>query len=133
MSEFLRVTARTMVAKQDMRTKQYRILRASAANECQVASFAAGGPDEIIGVLQNKPNNNEHAAVGFAGVSKVIAGAAVTANRMVTTDGSGQAIHASSGDWLLGMAVTAAGAASETISVLISMPAQQAPSSLAAT
>ena len=133
MSEFLRVTARTMVAKQDMRTKQYRILRASAANECQVASFAGGGADEVIGVLQNKPNNNEHAAVGFAGVSKVIAGAAVTANRLVTTDGSGQAIHASSGDWILGQALTAAGAAGESISALLGMPAQHLPSSLAAT
>ena len=133
MTEYLRVTARTLVAKQDMRTKQYHILRASAANECQIASFPGGGADEVIGILQNKPNNNEHASVGYAGISKLIAGGAITANRLVTANGSGRAAHAASGDWIVGQAITAAGADGETISCLIGMPAQHMPSSLAVT
>ena len=130
--EFLRVTARTMLAKQDMRTKQYHILRASAEGECQVASNPGGGQDEIVGVLQNKPNNNQHASVGYDGVTKLIAGGAITANRQITANSSGSAAHAGSGDWVLGQALNAAGADGETISALLSIPAIHAPSSLAA-
>jgi len=114
-----------MLATQDMRTTQYRALRANAAGEVQVASNAAlGGPSEIVGVLQNKPNSGEHASVGYDGVSKVVCGSAVNANRLITIQQSGEATNAGSGDFAFGMAL-GDGNEGETISALIFQPAQQ--------
>ena len=125
MAEFLRVTARTMLATQDMRTTQYRAVRASADGECQIASNASfGGPSEIVGVLQNKPNSGEHASVGFHGISKIVCGSAVNANRLITIQQSGEAANAGSGDLAFGMAL-GDGNSGETISALIFQPAQQ--------
>lgn len=132
MAEFLRVKARTVLAAQDMRTKQYRALRASAAGECQIASNALGTPGEIIGVLQNKPNSGEHATVGYEGKSKVFCGSAVNANRLITIQQSGEATNAGSGDWAFGLALTD-GNQGERISVMIFQPAlQMTTASLAA-
>ena len=132
MAEFLRVKARTMLATQDMRTTQYRALRASAAGQCQIASNATGTPGEIIGVLQNKPNSGEHATVGYEGKSKVFCGSAVSANRLITIQQSGEATNASSGDWAFGLALTD-GNQGERISAMIFQPAlQMTTASLAA-
>ena len=122
--EFQRVEARAAVATQDMRTKQYRALRASAAGECQIASNAVLAPGEIIGVLQNKPNSGQNATVGYAGVSKVYCGSTVTANRMITIQASGQATNAASGDYAFGFAL-GAGVSGEVVSALLFQPALQ--------
>ncbi len=122
--EFMRVTARTLIAAQDMRTKQYRALRGSGANECQIASQSISGPVEGIGVLQNKPNSGDHATVGYTGISKMVCGATVTRNRLITAQGSGEATDATSGDYAFGMAMEG-GASGEVIGVLLFQPAVQ--------
>jgi len=122
--EFLRVEARTMQAQQDLRTFQYRAVRASAADQCQIASNAIGGPLEMVGVLQNKPNSLQNAAVGFHGVSKIVCGSAVTANRLITVQNSGEATDATSGDFAFAMALQG-GNSGETISALLLQPAVQ--------
>lgn len=124
MAEFLRVEARTALAAQDMRTKQYRALRASAAGECQIASNAAATPGEIVGVLQNKPNSGEHATIGMAGKSKIFCGSAVNANRLITIQDSGEATNAGSGDFAFGFALTD-GNQGERISAMLFQPALQ--------
>jgi len=120
-----------MQAAADLRTLQYRILRASAAGECNVASNPGGGADDLIGVLQNKPNSGQHASVGYIGITKCIASATVAANRMVSTNSNGGAIHAASGDWAVGMALTA-GEDGEFITMQLLSPARHISSSLAA-
>ena len=122
--EFLRVEARTMQAQQDMRTTQYRAVRASGADQCEVASNNEGGPLEAVGVLQNKPNSLQNASIGYAGVSKIVCGSAVTANRLITIQQSGEATDATSGQFAFGMALQA-GNQGETISALIFQPAVQ--------
>lgn len=122
--EFMRVEARTLIAAQDMRTKQYRALRGSGDKLCEIASQSAGGPVEGIGVLQNKPNSGDHATVGYMGISKMVCGATVTRNRLITAQESGQATDATSGDFAFGMAMET-GADGEVISVLLFQPAVQ--------
>lgn len=122
--EFLEVTARTLAAAQDMRTTQYRILRGSAAGECQLASRNNFSPLELIGVLQNKPNSGQAATVGYLGVSKVRCGSTVTYGRLITTQDSGQATDATSGHFAFGLALEA-GVSGETIAALLFQPAVQ--------
>ena len=122
--EFLRVEARTMQAQQDMRTKQYRAVRASGADQCEIASNNEGGPLEAVGILQNKPSSLQNAAIGYAGVSKVVCGSLVTANRLVTVQQSGEATDATSGQFAFGMALQG-GNQGEVVSVLLFQPAVQ--------
>ena len=105
--EFLQVEARTLQAVQDMRLRQYRALRASAAGECQIASNNLASPLECIGVLQNKPNSGQAATVGWLGVSKIICGSTVSHGRLITTQQSGQATDATSGQFAFGLALEA--------------------------
>lgn len=108
-----------LIAAADLSAFQYRVVRLSAARTVNVAShnLAASvlGP---VGVLQNKPNAAGRAAsVAREGLSKAVAGAAVTVNQMVTHDGSGYVIDAVSGSNVIGRALEAAGAAGEVITV----------------
>lgn len=123
MAEFETVVARTAIADADMRTVQYHLLRASSQGRVNVSSQANGGLSDIVGVLQNKPNTNQHATVGYRGISKVVAGAAISVHRFLTTNGSGRAIAANSGDLVCGQALSAAGADGEVIDALLKFPA----------
>lgn len=122
--EFLRVTARTLIAQGNYTSLQYRFLRSNAANQCQIASNAVGSPSDMVGVLQNKPNSGQNASVGFAGVSKIICGSAVSVNRLITTTASGEATNATSGQFAAGIAL-GAGNNGETISAMIFQPPVQ--------
>lgn len=111
-----------MKAAADLRTVQYHIMRLTAAEEVNIASNAAAAfASGAIGVLQNKPNTNEHATVAVYGVSKVVTGAAVTAGNMLTTNGSGRAINAVTGSQqlVIGRALTATSADGEVARVLL--------------
>ena len=125
-----RLEARTMQAGADMRTLENRIMRATGANTVNVASNAGGGVDDVIGVLINTPNSGQNASVAFDGLAKVAAGAATTANALLTTNASGRAINAVSGDWTVGQGLEAAGADGEVIACLLRIPAIQLPSSV---
>ena len=132
MAEYNRIEAITAQAAVDLSGRQYHVLRRSAAGIVNVASNPGGGAQEVAGVLLNKPTSGRNASVAVEGFTKVVAGGAVTANRMVTANGSGRIAHAVSGDWILGMALEAAGADGEIIQVHIGLPARHVPSSLAA-
>lgn len=111
----------TFSAAEDLRQRQYHIMRLNAAGTVAVSS--GGSTQQLVGgVLQNKPNTGQAAAVTVAGEAKVYCGSAVTANNMVTANASGRAINASSGDWTVGMALEA-GNSGEVIRVLLRVPA----------
>ncbi len=130
MAEFGRVTARTMQANSDMRTVQHHILRQSSAGFSDVASNPGGGHVDVIGVLQNKPNSAQNAAVGIMGETKVVAGGTCTAGAMLAPNGSGRAIDATSGDFTVGMGLEAATTDGEKIRMLLRIPSVQLPTSL---
>ena len=82
-----------------------------------VATLAGAGV-HVVGVLQNDPAAaGRAAAIVTSGVSKVVAGAAVAANANVTPNASGRAVTAGMGDVVAGIALEAAGADGEIISV----------------
>ncbi len=77
----------------------------------------------VIGVLQNKPGNNDPAEVMVDGTSKVVAGAAVTEGTHVMSDGFGRAVPVVASatfpavNYRVGVAQSTAAAAGEVISV----------------
>lgn len=120
MAEFGRRMSFSAKANADLTGKQYHIVRFAGANLVDQASHAAAAFSVgAVGVLQNKPNSDEAAEVAYFGESKVTAGAAVTAGRMITTNSSGRAINASSGEIIVGRALDAAGADGEFFRALL--------------
>lgn len=120
MAKFGTVEALTATAVADLTGKQFHVLRHAGARLVNQASNAASSFTlGIVGVLQNKPNSGQAATVGYSGRSKVVAGAAVTAGRLLTTNSSGRAINATSGQLVFGRALDAAGANGEVITALL--------------
>jgi len=105
----------TMKAAADLSGVQYHIMRQDAAHSCNVASEAVNST--MIGILQNKPESGENATIADEGISKVVAGAAITQGLHVTCNGSGRAAAVGSGDVALGRALEAAGADGDIISI----------------
>ena len=117
------VMMRSAQAAADLTKQQYHFLRATAAGETNVASEAAGkSPETLIGVQQNKPASGRAVTIGFFGESKVVAGGSITVNRWITSNGSGRAAAAGSGDNVIGMALVAASADGEVIRAMIFPP-----------
>lgn len=122
----------TMKAGADLSSSQYLFVECSAADTVTVCN-AAG--ERAIGVLQNDPTTNGAATVAVSGVVKVKAGAAVSANALVKTNSSGKAITAAAatvdtsdtggasdpvvGSYVMGIALNAASADGDIISVLL--------------
>ena len=121
MAVYGEVVTFTAKAAADLSGVQYHIVRFSGADTVNIASQDTSS--EMCGVLQNKPSAaDQHAAVGFLGESKVVAGAAVSANAFITTNGSGRAVAATSGDMVCGRALEAASADGEVIRCLLNPP-----------
>ncbi len=106
---------RTGIAGEDMRTKQYYAVQLDAHGKIEVAE---GATDNVVGILQNKPNTGEAAIYRFAGTSKFSASTSVAIGAWVTTEGAGQAVTTTTdGDITLGRALEAAAAADDLIEV----------------
>ncbi len=131
MAQFGEEITRTSDAVADLRTNQYDLLRATAANGVNVASNAGLGAANIVGVLKNKPNSGQSATIVWMGETKVRAGEALTVHEPFTTNNSGRAASIASGNMIVGLALEAAGADGEFIRALVS-PAYQAPNSFGA-
>ena len=116
----------TLKAGADLSGKQYIIGRISAAGEVNQASLATDS--DMVGVQQNKPDTATGAAVtvGDLGISWIIAGAAVTAGAVMTTDSSGRAITVASGQIAIGRAIDTAGAAGDQIRAQLFPPVRWA-------
>ena len=123
MSSFGPMSTYTAKAAADLRTKQYHVMRYSAEAQVNQASHAAAtivnGP---IGVLQNKPNSGQAATIAYFGESTVVAGGALTANTLITTNGSGRIAAAVSGDITFGRVMEAASQDGDHVRVLIFPP-----------
>lgn len=108
----------TLVGTGDLSGKQHFAVDLLAQNVC---GYNAGLGD-VIGILKNKPQNGEHATVAIRGVTKISAGAAITAGQYVRPGSGGPAIAVSSGDTVpftrLGRALTTA-ASGDTVVVAL--------------
>lgn len=111
-------------AAADLSALQYHLVKLSAKDAVNLAILAVDSA--LMGVLQNKPKSGEFATVAYGGISKVVAGAAITVNTPLTTSTSGRAITvtslASGQEMVFGRALTAAGADGDVIEAVIFHP-----------
>lgn len=100
--------------------KQYYFVKVTGVHQ---VGLADGDDTNIIGVLQNKPQGDGHAAtVGLRGVSKVVAGKGITAGAAVYSTSGGKATDsASGGGSLCGYALTTVSSADQLVSVLLTL------------
>lgn len=110
-------------AAADLSGMQYTIMRYStAATTVTFANSQGGNAEDLIGVLWNKPKSGEHASIAYSGIGKVLAAGTVTAGVWITTNTSGRAANATSGDLVFGQALEAATTDGEVIGVKLVSP-----------
>lgn len=68
----------------------------------------ADSAKSAIGILQNKPLQNEHAAVGFQGLMKYVAGGAIAKGASLTVAAGGVFTSATSSSIVVGVSLEAA-------------------------
>lgn len=96
---------------------QYRFVKLTGEHIC---GLAAAATDQVIGVLQNKPQAaGDACTVGVWGVSKVECGAAVAAGAQLQTDTVGRAITQTSTNPVVGYAIHSTAAAGQLVAVLL--------------
>lgn len=120
MAEYQEIQALTRVADADLSGAQYHFVKLVALGKTNIGSLATAST--LAGVLLNNPGSAERAAIGFAGVGKLVAGAAITEGVFLTCNGSGRAVAAGSGDMVGARALMAAGADGEVITALYVPP-----------
>lgn len=104
------------VAGADLSGSQFYAVKITAA---RTVGLANTGGEQIYGILQNKPTTGQAADVGFLGVSKAAAGAAIAAGAALTTDTTGRLITATSTTHRVATALEAATAAGQLITVMV--------------
>jgi hypothetical protein len=105
------------VSGADYSASQYLFVTVASDGEIDPVG-TAGLP--ALGVLYNAPQAKGIAAeVAIAGVAKVKAGAAFNAGVLIMSSAAGKAVTATSGNRILGMAVTAAAADGDIVSILL--------------
>lgn len=101
----------SFVASGDLSTSQYHIVNVVGAFNVANALTRTG-----YGVVQNKPQDGEHAQVAVEGTTKVVAGGSVSVGDLITSAGSGFAATVASGTagdkQVIGRALTAAASGS---------------------
>lgn len=98
--------------------KQYHFVKVTGVHQ---VGLADADDTNVVGVMQNKPQNTGNAAtVGIRGVSKVVCDAAVTAGQSVKVSADGQATSAGAGP-TVGVALTTTANAGEIVSVLLTL------------
>jgi Kef-type K+ transport system membrane component KefB len=109
----------SIAAGADLSAKQYTFVKLSGTGVIS----AAAATDVVIGVLQNAPTSGKTAEVAITGVTKLKASAAISAGALVGTTSTGLAVAVVAGTdttkYVLGQAITAAGAANDIITVAV--------------
>ena len=105
----------SMPAAADLSANQYRFAVCNSSGQAALSGAGAA----TIGVIQNNDANAVNAAVALqcVGVSKVVAGAAVTAGAEVASDATGRAVTAATTNRVNGIALSTSANAGEIISV----------------
>lgn len=85
-----------------------------------------GDGELALGVIREAAVADKPVTVQVAGFAKVIAGAAFNAGVKVASDANGKAVLATTGEFAVGMAMQAAGAANEIVTILIMQPGRVA-------
>lgn len=114
MAFFEGLETRSVNAASDLSTKQYYFVKLNSNGNIELA----GNGDWAYGVLLNKPAAAGRAGtVAIAGVTKVVAGAAIAAGTDIGIDSSGRAVPTGTSDTVVGIARDAVSNAGELVSV----------------
>lgn len=97
----------------DLSAKLYFIAKVDTDEDI----ILCGDGQAALGVIREAAAQDSPVTVQTGGVAKVSAGAAFNAGVLVASDGNGQAVLATSGEYAIGMALQAAGAQNEIVSV----------------
>ena len=106
-----RLKSEAFTAAVDLSTSQFHIVDLDST----ALNVTIGAADGGFGILQNKPQSGEHATVAVEGMSKCIAGGAISVGNYITSAASGYATAVASGlsaKKVIGRAVTAAASGS---------------------
>lgn len=107
---------------------RYVFVAATAANKAnRVVTVPTTG--NILGVMQNNPGVGEAMSIAYAGRSKVVAGGAIGANSLITTQSGGRAAVVTSGDMACGRALEASATTGDVISAILFHPIRWAGAS----
>lgn len=123
MAEFGRPDVVSAKSAQDFREGslgRYKFVYWSGDGEVSLATNAT--TTALAGVIITDAATNDHCSVAYSGKQKVVAGGAITVNALITTNGSGRATAASSGDMVMGRALEAAGADGQIITCQLNEP-----------
>ena len=96
-------------------TNQFTIVKLTASGVVETS----GAGEKSIGVLQNRPNEDQEASVCVQGVTKVQAGAVVLAGAQIAADADGRAVTAAGPDYSIGVAVTASTGADGYVTAVV--------------
>lgn len=109
----------SLVAGEDLSAKQFTFVKLSGTGVIGVAAAT----DVPIGVLLNTPTSGKIAEIAVDGIVKLKASAAITVGKLVGTTSAGLAVGLTAGTdttkYVLGQAITAAGASGDIITVAI--------------
>lgn len=116
----------SLVAFADLSLGQYHAVRVGGTVDpitgtARVIIQTQAGDDSTLGILQNKPNAQGEAAeiMSIPGITKWVAGEAINAGELVSSNASGRCRGALGGDVVLGHALQASSANGDLISVLL--------------
>lgn len=99
---------------------KYVFMMATAANAANLATNATSST--LLGVLQNDPLVGGAMTIAYAGLSKVVAGGALTAGNIITTNSSGRAAAVASGQMAAGRVLETAGADGDVVTAMLFHP-----------
>jgi hypothetical protein len=108
------ITIGFLAAGSDLSTKQYHVVKLDA----QGKAVLAGAGELSLGILQNDPSEGQACDIAVDGVSKAKAGASITLGSLLSANANGQVVPATSGDYVIGIALEAA-SSGDIVSVLI--------------
>lgn len=91
------------VASGDLSASQYRLVRSTGTNDV----FLPTSGQQCVGILQNKPKNDEHAAVIGFGYTKLFLGGSLGALTEYMAGNNGAITAVVSGSWTHGFLLTA--------------------------
>lgn len=111
---------RTNSAYDSLGPTKYVFVMATGAYQANLATSALSS--NILGVLQNGPAIQEAMSIAYAGPSKVVAGGAISANAIITTNASGRAAVVASGQMACGRLLEAAVNDGDVVSALLFHP-----------
>lgn len=101
---------------------KYIVVQALTTAARQAVMATAPTSSTILGVMQNGPAVGEAMTIACFGLSKIVAGGALSANAVITTNGSGRAAAVSSGQFAIGRVLEAAVADGDVVTAFLQPP-----------